>query len=327
MAHWRSVVRGLTFVAVAAGSATLLAVRAQDQQVVVARNVHLRDQPSGNGHSIELLAPPTSLTLLDPARTGGYYHVRDSTGHEGWVWAKNVHVVEPPAPPPATAHDTVATTLSADWEKPPVVASTWQGDEGDCGPNGDGQDDISTDHRKNRGDAPATYHRVAFAGLTRDNLPYPDAPNHRDGQGGWTSTQLAVIAPFEGEPITIEGYMFAVRLETSGSGEATNCHQHHEANTDVHIALTENFGDLEPSAVVVETTPRIRTDHPNWAAAKLQNCCRGKNVLVRISGWTMVDPFHIADVGKRRQTLWEIHPITKIEIFTNGAWRDVDDGF
>jgi hypothetical protein len=94
----------------------------------------------------------------------------------------------------------------------------------------------------------------------------------------------------------------------------------------VHIALTENFQDLEPSAVVVETTPRIRKDHPNWAAAKLQTCCKGKNVLVRISGWTMLDPFHIADVGKRRQTLWEIHPVTKIEMFTNGQWHDADEG-
>jgi len=298
-------------------------INAQDQQIVVDRNVYLRDQPAGSSNKIELLAPPTSLTLLESGKTSGYYHAKDAAGHEGWVWGRNVHVAAGAA---GTAHETVATTLSSDWEKPAVVASTWQGDEGDCGPDGDGQDDVSTDHRKNRADTPTIYHRVAFAALTRANLPYPDAPNHRDGNGGWSASQLAEIAPFEGEAITVEGYMFAVRLETSGSGEATNCHQHHEANTDVHIALTENFQDLEPSAVVVETTPRIRKDHPNWAAAKLQTCCKGKNVLVRISGWTMVDPFHIADVGKRRQTLWEIHPITKIEIFTNGQWHDADEG-
>ena len=311
---------GVILAAIVCG-AMYAAVAAHDQQLVVDRNVYLHDQPSGTSTRIELLAPPTSLTLLEANKTSGYYHATDAAGHEGWVWAKNVHLAD--APPPSV-HDTVASTLSPDWEKPPVVTSTWQGDEGDCGPDGDGQDDISTDHRKNRADTPATYHRVAFAALTRDNLPYPDAPNHRDGDGGWTASQLAEIAPFEGEAITVEGYMFAVRLETSGSGEATNCHQHHQANTDVHIALTENFGDPEPIAVVVETTPRIRKDHPNWAASKLQTCCKGKNVLVRISGWTMVDPFHIADVGKRRQTLWEIHPITKIETFQNGVWTDLD---
>ncbi len=38
----------------------------------------------------------------------------------------------------------------------------------------------------------------------------------------------------------------------------------------------------------------------------------------------MLDPEHHAHLGKYRMTLWEIHPITKIEVFQNGGWLDLD---
>ena len=38
----------------------------------------------------------------------------------------------------------------------------------------------------------------------------------------------------------------------------------------------------------------------------------------------MVDPEHRNHLGKFRSTLWEIHPITKIEVFSNGEWINLD---
>jgi hypothetical protein len=45
---------------------------------------------------------------------------------------------------------------------------------------------------------------------------------------------------------------------------------------------------------------------------------------IRISGWTLSDPDHPGHIGDFRSTLWEIHPITKIEVMQNGQWVDVD---
>jgi len=54
---------------------------------------------------------------------------------------------------------------------------------------------------------------------------------------------------------------------------------------------------------------------------------------VRISGWLMFDPDHPSMIldptnpnisGKFRVTLWEVHPITKIEVWQNGAWVDLE---
>jgi hypothetical protein len=38
----------------------------------------------------------------------------------------------------------------------------------------------------------------------------------------------------------------------------------------------------------------------------------------------MFDPEHTNHLGKYRMTLWEIHPITRIEVFQNGAWIELD---
>jgi len=47
--------------------------------------------------------------------------------------------------------------------------------------------------------------------------------------------------------------------------------------------------------------------------------------MVRISGWLMLDPEHQDMINSGlRSTLWEIHPITKIEVWDNGSWVDLD---
>jgi len=48
------------------------------------------------------------------------------------------------------------------------------------------------------------------------------------------------------------------------------------------------------------------------------------NRQVRISGWLMFDPDHPSHLSVFRTTLWEIHPITKIEVWQGGAWVDLE---
>jgi hypothetical protein len=75
-------------------------------------------------------------------------------------------------------------------------------------------------------------------------------------------------------------------------------------------------------SVVVETTPRVRKDHP-WNRTTLLTWVDSTN-QVRISGWLMLDPDHPNMVGNARGTIWEIHPITKIEVWKSGAWVDLE---
>ena len=46
---------------------------------------------------------------------------------------------------------------------------------------------------------------------------------------------------------------------------------------------------------------------------------------VRISGWLMYDSEHIGAIGTQRAAVWEVHPITKIEVQTNGQWVNAEN--
>src|SRR5262249_48778117 len=66
---------------------------ASAQTVVVKHNVNLRKDPSTQNPRIELLTPGTSLQLLSPTQTNGYYNVSTTDGTTGFVYARNVQVV------------------------------------------------------------------------------------------------------------------------------------------------------------------------------------------------------------------------------------------
>jgi hypothetical protein len=122
----------------------------------------------------------------------------------------------------------------------------------------------------------------------------------------------------------VVGFLDAIKVEKGGSGESTNCHFTNPDEVDWHMPLVEHSLDEEATSIVVETTPRVRGTHPKWTATNLSEWVKSDQP-VRISGWALVDPEHRAHLGKYRSTLWEIHPITKIEVFKDGKWVDLDE--
>jgi len=65
----------------------------------------------------------------------------------------------------------------------------------------------------------------------------------------------------------------------------------------------------------VEITPRVRAGASNASAfdkAQIQTWARDGQ-RVRISGWLLFDPDHPSDVGSSRGTIWEVHPVMKME--------------
>ncbi len=66
--------------------------------------------------------------------------------------------------------------------------------------------------------------------------------------------------------------------------------------------------------------------HPQWDRLLLQNEIGKKGLRVRISGWLFFDQYHQGDVTSgARGTLWEIHPIMKIEVQQpDNSWKDLD---
>jgi hypothetical protein len=194
-------------------------------EVEVTRNVNLRPDPSSHNKPIELIRPPERLELIEPEAQNGYYHVRAEEGEEGWVWRRNVHIIQPleSSEMLTEATATASVSISPNWAKPTPNKTTFHGIEGDCPFNGNGSDPVQF-MLKNRSDIPTSYHDVTWSAI--NDLDYPGksdqnyAPPHRKD---WTPEQLAVLQPYEGIPVRVVGYIVAIKPQNGGNGEGTNC--------------------------------------------------------------------------------------------------------
>ncbi len=170
---------------------------------------------------------------------------------------------------------------------------------------------------KNRVDQ-GIWQPTAVAGLLQLTRP-PGIANKR--MTAWASADRMQVEPNNGNPVQAEGYLLEVREQEP---ESTNCDAPDLASRDFHGWLSaQPTDDRAIRSLIVEFTPRIRAKHSTWTLRALDLVVREKT-RVRISGWTMLDPDHPDEVGKSRGTLWEIHPVMKIETAEpTGAWKEL----
>ncbi len=180
-----------------------------------------------------------------------------------------------------------------------------------CPPQGDGGDPVLNEN-KNRIDS-GNYQPTAVSSIL--NLPVPQ-DTVKAAHANWSASSAAQVAQYEGTPVVLEGYLAGARQE---GPETPNCHS--TTDEDFHIWLLGQPGGMSDraSAVVVEATPRVRVNHPGWTVNALE-AIASAGTRVRISGWLMLDPEHPEQLQNTRGTLWEVHPIMKIEEQSGGGW-------
>ena len=289
------------------------------QTAVVKRNVNLRSDASTASNIIESLKPGTQLQLVEPGQTNGFYHVTAAGGQDGWVWARNVTVlassptsVAPTTPPgpstpsPTSSGDLFSQLMNA--RKTAIGQPLIENGTQVCGPTGDATKPVpkALNTNKNRTDVPGDSDYVDIGWSDLANLP-----SNR-------------INDFVSAPVRVTGFLsHKINVENTGSGESTNCHLTGLDEVDWHIYLTNSSAQQISDAIIVETTPRTRPQH-KWTTAMLTPLVDSQT-QVRISGWLMYDSEHINVIGTQRATVWEVHPITKIEVQNNGQWIDLDN--
>ena len=55
-------------------------------------NVNLRPDASTTNSPLETIQKGDTVTLLEPGKTNGYYHVKAADGKEGWMYSRYVKV-------------------------------------------------------------------------------------------------------------------------------------------------------------------------------------------------------------------------------------------
>lgn len=191
--------------------------------------------------------------------------------------------------------------------KPQPVSPGFAG----CPPDGDGGD-RELNVLKNRVDS-AAWVATPLASILDLGWP-PDVT--RRFRAEWARHDAITVAATEDVPIAIEGYFTGAKVE---GPEATNCHGAESKFRDWHIWLSATPGKDRRRSIVVETTPAVRALHPEWSITDIHTLVRD-STYVRVSGWLMLDQDHPDQLNKTRGTLWEIHPVMKIEIMRNGRW-------
>jgi hypothetical protein len=152
-------------------------------------------------------------------------------------------------------------------------------------------------------------------------LKWPKGVENRK-MSGWSAADRAEVARNNGIAVQVEGYLLLTRQE---GAEATNCGSSAMDEIDYHMWLAAKPEDPRPTkSVVIEVTPRVRAKHPSWNYSAFSGLVRDKT-RIRVSGWTMLDPEHPEEVGKSRGTIWEVHPVMKVEmqVSPGGGWQEL----
>lgn len=202
------------------------------------------------------------------------------------------------------------------------ASSVAVGDFDGCSVEGTGNDpDLNT--QKNRSTSALNPQTITVErminGLTN---PKDKPPATSRSSANWTGPLVQQVESFEADPVVLTAYV--VKAKPEGQ-EACNCNSPKAADHDVHVYVNDDADDDSTAdAAIVEVTPRWRDANPTWTAPNI-NALSGRRV--RFTGWLLFDQFHFSMIGQgQRATLWEIHPITAIQVETDsGSWEDLAD--
>ena len=185
-----------------------------------------------------------------------------------------------------------------------------------CGGAGS-QPDYTLNRLKNRIDS-GQFLPVSWSLVAR--LPWPREVGFRF-RHQWTAGETKDVARFEGVAVQVEGYLAGYKLEIP---EPPNCYSTAARNKDFHLWFSESAGQSKPRSIVAELTPRVRVSHVGWTEERLTALVNSQ-ARIRLSGWLMFDQMHPENVGRNRRTLWEVHPVMRVEwLSSQGEWVSLD---
>ncbi|GAC1520391.1 MAG: hypothetical protein NVS2B16_27420 [Chloroflexota bacterium] len=189
------------------------------------------------------------------------------------------------------------------------VETTFRG----CPPWGSGGEDPFINQLKNRVDRPTRPKPMTFAQI--EHLDWPpgitDVPTAR-----WSPSARARIFHNEGMPVSFVGYVSAAN---SSGPEPANCGT--RAGADWHLWLGAHPHALHALTFFAESTERVRAREKGFNLERLR-LLAAHGTKVRVTGWLMFDSEHPEQPGDRA-TLWELHPVTAIDVWMGVRWRRI----
>lgn len=334
--------------AVPLGARAVPAASSEVGDHVVIRESNLREQPSTSAPKLALVAPGSHVEVLEKPIKKGYAHVKAADGREGFLIHSNLLfalLLE--------AHDNDETG-------PPAGLGAQKGCKGkfahpfanlqECPPTG-----CATASEKGNGLSNKLKRRkinmsgdpilLGFDDLRElqeqsehANYPvfvYPE-PAERAALKA-VRIRNGTLPLREGSFVAVAGFISKERTIRCGSSESVNCAFTDSStvdadivckSTDIHIPLTEERGQDETDAVVVEPIPFRALQKK--LKPKLLAGFRDDERKVLVMGQLFYDSIHAPDPAgdsdqPDRFTVWEVHPVERFFVCPKDEECDPED--
>lgn len=154
------------------------------------------------------------------------------------------------------------------------------------------------------------------------DIPFGSLSHPLTAKGGPAIDRAPLQALGEGKEVMLLGFVKIARQEGK---ESVNCTTHvpdDPAFHDIHVSIVSKVGQAECTGAVAEMIPRHR--FAEWTIVKLTEIAAA-GMPVRVTGQLMFDSSHTPCQGSAaihgdpaRASLWEVHPIYKFEVCTQG---------
>jgi hypothetical protein len=176
--------------------------------------------------------------------------------------------------------------------------------------------DPELNRQKNRWAAPAKIDEMTISQII--SLPH-DALDMmaKDKRSRWNHDASEQAAKSEDHGVQVTGYLAQVREE---GPEA--CNGKSDIYLDFHLWITESPYQNKNTGIVVEAIPFWKEQFPAWKFDMFEKLAF-EHAKVRVTGWILWDQEHGDEVGKSRGSCWEVHPITKFEVYSGGRWQEL----
>jgi len=152
---------------------------------------------------------------------------------------------------------------------------------------------------------PTHYTSLTFA----EFFVLPEFPKEYE-QSDWTT-----VREYTQRAVTLEGYIAELRRSPNDVFALLPW-----SEGDIHVHLREtpqprcSLDGNRKEQVVAAVTKAFQPPKTGWSYDALLGLCE-RQARARISGWLLHDFEHLREVGNLRGSAWEIHPVTKIEVW------------
>lgn len=134
----------------------------------------------------------------------------------------------------------------------------------------------------------------------------------------WSLGDAQLARQHENTGVQAEGYVVG---EDSRPFQPWNCNG---PWSDTRIWIAASPAGSRLSAVIAVFTPAWKQANSGWSEAELQRLAR-ERAHVRVTGHMLYADDDAVELLLDRRTLWEIHPVTRLEVESGGGWSEIVD--